>query len=113
MLERAAAETVNNLLSDFAMRLHERAQDAPWLAAETDRILDAWRSTYESGMIRSDRLETDILRAADELETSLAKWLAADTQAAAAKAALDQHESEMAAKEAPSVRGRRNANPTI
>ena len=104
VLERAAAETVNNLLSDFAMRLHERAQDAPWLAAETDRILDAWRSTYESGMIRSDRLETDILRAADELETSLAKWLAADTQAAAAKAALDQHESEMAAKEAPSVR---------
>ena len=104
VLERAAAETISNLLSDFAMRLQERAQDAPWLAAETDRILDAWRSTYESEMIRSDRLEADILRAADELETSLAKWVAADTQAAAAKAALDQHESEMAAKEAPSVR---------
>ena len=103
-LKSAAAEAIDNLLSDFATLLLERAQDAPWLAAETDRILDGWRSTYLSEGARSGQLEADIQRAADELEERVAKWAGADSQAAAARAALDHHESEMEAKGAPSVR---------
>ena len=103
-LKCAAAEAIDNLLSDFATLLLERAQDAPWLAAEADRILDGWRSTYLSEGARSGQLEADIQRAADELEERVAKWAGADSQAAAARAALDHHESEMGAKGAPSVR---------
>ena len=104
-LKGAAAEAIDKLLSDFATLLLERAQDAPWLAAETDRILNAWRSTYLSEGVRSGQLEADIQRAADELEERLAKWAGADSQVATAKAALDQHESEMEAKGTPSVSG--------
>ena len=101
--ERRCGKPLDNLLSDFATLLLERAQDAPWLAAETDRILDAWRSTYLSEGARSGQLEADIQRAADELEERVAKWAGADSQAAAARAALDHQEAEMEAKGAPSV----------
>ena len=103
-LESVAAEAIGNLLSDFATLLLERAQVAPWLVAETDRILDAWRSTYRSKGARFGELKADIQRAADELEERLAKWAGADSQAVAARAALDHQESEMEAKGAPSVR---------
>ena len=103
-LESVAAEAIGNLLSDFATLLLERAQVAPWLVAETDRILDAWRSTYLSKGARFGQLKADIQRAADELEERLAKWAGADRQAAAARAGLDHQESEMEAKGAPSVR---------
>ena len=91
---KTAERLRHNLTSffDFATLLLERAQDAPWLAAETDRILDAWRSTYLSEGVRSGQLEADIQGAADELEESLAKWAGADSQAATAKAALDQRD---------------------
>ena len=102
-LENTAAEAIGNLLSDFAMLLLERAQDAPWLGAEIDPILDAWRSTYLSEGARSGQLKADIQRAADELEERLAKWAGADSQAAATRAVLYHQEAEMEAKGAPSV----------
>ena len=104
VLERTAVDTVGNLIDDFATYLDEKSSAVPWLRAQADEVVTAWRAACPpEGGTHVERLRADLRRAMEDVEERLAQSADAQARAADAKAALDRHDAAMATKDFSSV----------
>ena len=91
VLAQTNAKAIDDLLDEFADLLEAKAEIAPWLAVETERLLGDWRAAYPSAESDPEAIRADVDRAAATLDASLSQAANARTEADRAQAAFDQH----------------------
>ena len=91
VLAQTNAKAVGDLISEFAGLLEAKAEIAPWLAGEAERLVDDWRAAYPPAESDPEAVRADIDRAAAALDVSLPKAADAQTESDRAQAALEQH----------------------
>ena len=91
VLAQTNAKAVGDLIGEFAGLLEAKAENAPWLAGEAERLVDDWRAAYPPAESDPEAVRADIDRAAAALDASLPKAADAQTESDRAQAALEQH----------------------
>lgn len=91
VLAQTNAKAVGDLIGEFAGLLEAKAEIAPWLAGEAERLVAHWRAAYPPAESDPEAVRADIDRTAAALDASLSKAADAQTEADKARAVLDQH----------------------
>ena len=91
VLAQTNAKAVGDLIGEFAGLLEAKAEIAPWLAGEAERLVDDWRAAYPPAESDPEAVRADIDRAAAALDASVPKAADAQTESDRAQAALEQH----------------------
>ena len=91
VLAQTNTKAIDDLLTEFADLLEAKAEIAPWLGGETERLLADWRSAYPPTESDLEAIRADVDRAAATLDASLSRAASAETEADKAKSALDHH----------------------
>ena len=100
VLAQTNATAIGNLLDEFSDLLEAKAEVAPWLAEETERLLGEWRGTYPPAKSDPEAIRADVYRAVASFDAHLSQATDAKAEADRAQAALDQHIATGAASRA-------------
>ena len=97
ILKAAAANNADSLIAGFGEFLRSQSEQAPWLAAEADRIEASWRNAYLSdGGNQMSALRSDIERGERDTETRLQEWTEAVAEVAKTNDLLRACQDELA-----------------
>ena len=97
VLKAAAANSADSLIAGLGNFLRSQSEQAPWLAAEADRIETSWKNALQSNDgSQISELRADIERSEQDTAACLQQWSAAAAEVAETRDLLRACQDELA-----------------